>query len=114
MAPHLPPGEAEVLPKLASTLDSPHAPISPFSERAASGPHASDIAHSPFGLAPGLHGSQPAVDVLTCSHLEMERELVVDFIVDGRFPGPQVETSQTRHPEARYIVSALGGPQRSG
>ena len=92
MAPHLPPREPDVLTELACVFDSSHAPISPFSECAAGRAHAFDVAHPPLRLAPGVRGAEPAVDVLARPHLEMKRQLVVDFIVDRRFPRPQVET----------------------
>jgi hypothetical protein len=90
----LAPREGDVLAQLAEVLGPLHLPVPSCAEGAKRRPEPPDVAESPLGLQPGRGRIHPAVDVFAGSHLEMKRDLFLDFVVDPRAPGDAVEETQ--------------------
>jgi hypothetical protein len=90
----LPRRERQVLPQLCDVLSPFHVFISSMPERTKRGSHAPQIAESPLGFTSRRRRIESAFDVLARPHLEMEGDLLVDFVVEARLERPSREPAR--------------------
>lgn len=83
--------EDDVLRELAEILGALHVPVSPRAERLKRRAHVFEIAEPAFRFAPCRRRVHAARDELPRSHLDVKRELLVDFVGDPRTPPDAVE-----------------------
>ncbi len=90
-------GERHILSKLREVLRAAHVVVPLPADRAAGRVDPVDIPEPPNRRLAGIGGMHALLDELACAHLDMERKLRVDFVLDARPPEARAEPLSELH-----------------